>query len=165
VITREEIEAHRAECAERVGKTPLKGPWTTEPHRVEFVHAGLQCLLVRQCEMLHWCGYVGVPPTHPYFGSNYDDVPVEVHGGLTYAAACTSPVCHIPAEPGPDALWWFGFDCAHADDLSPGRLLLWQELKDKGTELSKGFIGGTYRDSQWVIGQTRKLADQLSRRR
>ena len=32
----------------------------------------------------HLCGYLGVPKDHPWYGKDYDEVDVEVHGGLTY---------------------------------------------------------------------------------
>src|SRR5690606_18441494 len=32
--------------------------------------------------------------------------------------AATS-VCHVADAGEPDHVWWFGFDCAHCDDLSP----------------------------------------------
>jgi hypothetical protein len=34
------------------------------------------------------CGYVGVPGGHPFHGKGYDDLPVVVHGGLTFADRC-----------------------------------------------------------------------------
>lgn len=49
----------------------------------------------------------------------------DVHGGLTYSGSCqesedpAQDVCHAP-EPGRHHdIWWFGFDCGHAWDLSP----------------------------------------------
>jgi len=35
----------------------------------------------------HLCGYLGVPPAHPWYGHHYDDLNVDVHGGLTFEAA------------------------------------------------------------------------------
>ena len=65
--------------------------------------------------LLHWCGYVGLPPEHPWFGKDYDQIEPypEVHGGLTYSDD------HKPKHES-DGLWWIGFDCAHAGDLVPG---------------------------------------------
>lgn len=51
------------------------------------------------------CGYVGVTEGHPAFRKHYDQVDVDVHGGLTYGA-----------EPNKDGVWWLGFDTAHAFD-------------------------------------------------
>lgn len=97
-----------------------EGPWQSEPDRVDFRHAGFPCLLHRNGHLGHWCGYVGVPPGHPAHGKGYEDIDVEVHGGLTYAHRCEPPICHV-AQPGePDQLWWLGFDAAHCWDLVPG---------------------------------------------
>src|SRR4051794_33398699 len=53
------------------------------------------------------------------------DVLFDVHGGITFASGCQKSsdpsrgVCHVPEDGRPDDVWWFGFDCAHCDDLSP----------------------------------------------
>ena len=68
------------------------------------------------------CGYVRIPPGHPWHGKGYGDVDPypDVHGGLTFAEADTE--C---GEGGGDNAWWLGFDCAHAGDAAdpslPGR--------------------------------------------
>lgn len=49
-------------------------------------------------------GYVDLPKDHPMWGKHYDDIPVEVHGGLTYS------------EKTPDGMWRVGFDTAHLGD-------------------------------------------------
>jgi len=69
----------------------------------EWEAHGLKCkvLFVRQT---HRCGYVGVPKSHIAFDKDYDDLPIDVHGGLTYA------------DREKDGLCWFGFDCAHYMD-------------------------------------------------
>lgn len=96
----------------------------------------------------NWCGYVGLPKNHPYHGKDYDDVDVDVHGGLTYAAECGGFVCHV--SEGADELYWLGFDCGHYLDVIPG---MSKELKK---------MGGTYRDIQWVTEETKRLAEQLA---
>lgn len=154
----------------------ISGPWDGEPDRVEFKHAGLPCLMVRHPEGGHWCGYAGVPPSHPFHGVHYDgdradeteeggwrdyeNSPcgrVEVHGGLTYSAACQGSICH-KAEPGePDDVWWFGFDCAHAGDLSP-QMLAYREIPG-WPKFPPGYE--TYRDLAYVHAETERLAEQL----
>jgi hypothetical protein len=110
------------------------GPWQDEPDKIQWKDAatGLPCL-VKRGPMGVWCGYVGVPPGHPAYGQDYNNVRVpggdedgwpDVHGGLTYADHCAegpeeSSICHVP-EPGePDHVWWLGFDCGHSGDISP----------------------------------------------
>ena len=98
------------------------GPWSEEPDREQWrTKAGLPGLIVRSVTGGNLCGYVAVPPGHPAHGKGYDDVDVEVHGGLTYASMCRedTPICHVP-EPGePADVYWLGFDCAHAWDIMP----------------------------------------------
>src|SRR5690349_15430772 len=73
-----------------------EGPWQQEPDRAEWEHAGLPCLAIRHPFFGHWCGYVGVPPSHAYYGKETDIPQVDVHGGLTYAkAAKAGDVCYV----------------------------------------------------------------------
>lgn len=65
------------------------GVWQTEPDKVQNIDeaTGYDTLIVRN----HGgalCGYVGVPEGHAMFGKLYYDVPVSVHGGLTFASFC-----------------------------------------------------------------------------
>lgn len=137
------------------------GPWQTEPDRVEWQHAGYACLMLRNDRMGHWCGYVGVPLEHPYYGVDHKDIEPDlgVHGGLTYSGYDFGPICHIaPGQPD-DALvtlllWWLGFDCAHAWDLNP-----WMYRRPWA---EKFYPGATYRDFAYVQAQTNSLASQLS---
>ena len=55
-------------------------------------------------------GYVGLPKWHPWFNIHYNDIYVDVHGGLTFSEFNKD----YPVEN--DNLWWLGFDCAHCND-------------------------------------------------
>lgn len=69
-------------------------------------------------------GYVAVPRDHPFFGKDYDDVDVEVHGGLTFAAPGSNISKDLPETEvlegclyDLDEDWWvFGFDTCHYMD-------------------------------------------------
>jgi hypothetical protein len=52
------------------------------------------------------CGYIYIPKDHPWFEKQYDDIPADVHGGLTYSQFDDL----IPDK------WCIGFDCAHLGD-------------------------------------------------
>ncbi len=98
----------------------VPGPWDKEPDKLNWTtRAGLPGMIVRN----HYgalCGYVAVNPDHPLYRKDYDEVDVDVHGGLTYSNPCQGNICHVP-EPGqPDDVWWFGFDCHHFNDYAPG---------------------------------------------
>lgn len=126
------------------------GPWQDEPDRQEWKYRGLPCLAVRN-QMGSWCGYVAVPPGHPAYKKPYDDVDVNVHGGLTYADHCRDHICHVPAPGEPDDVWWLGFDCGHSDDLVPSM-----------KEFCKSLLWGTYKDLKYVVRETSELAEQLA---
>lgn len=119
-MTQADIDNHNKLCDEAMARF-VDGPWKSEPHRIQFNFEGLDCLMVRNFALGHWCGYVGVPKGHPAYGVSYNDEPVihlDSHHGLTYSDFCSPPVCHVTA--GDDDLWWLGFDCAHLRDLTPG---------------------------------------------
>jgi len=127
-----------------------RGEWDNEPDRVDFIHAGFSCFILRN-RTGNWCGYVGVPSTHSLYEKDYMELNVDilVHGGLTYADKCRDTICHIPQPGMPDDVWWFGFDTAHANDLTP--------------YIPLHFDGMEYRNKDYAINETEKLAEQLER--
>src|SRR5262245_4058846 len=110
----------------------------------------------------NWCGYVGVSEDHPWFGKEYGDEQVDIscHGGLTYSDFCQPSdkehgICHL-VEPGePDKVWWFGFDCYHSLDFSPGLDATIREIGDKSWQ------GDVYRDLAYVQRECTEIARQL----
>lgn len=72
-------------------------------------------------------GYVAVPPEHPYYGKDYDNVPVEIHGGLTFDSDAASINLSTTGDWDnleflgeetslPNDFWVFGFDTLHYGD-------------------------------------------------
>jgi hypothetical protein len=122
-------------------------PWESEPDREEWAEefTGYLCEIKRHPQLKHLCGYVTVPDDHPFHGLSYELVSEHVYayGGITYKDGGK-----------------FGFDCAHADDISPGVLL---SLLSVGGESSA--VGlcqhGEYRTFEWVRKQTEQLAREL----
>ena len=58
----------------------------------------------------HPTAYVRIPEDHKYFQKGYDDVDVDVHGGLTYSG---KKVSNTENEG-----WWIGWDYAHYGDYA-----------------------------------------------
>lgn len=135
------------------------GPWDGEPNHLLFEHAGLPCMLHRG-PAGSWCGYVAVPPGHPAHGKDCDDVEAEAHGGLTYAGACSGHICHVPKPGEPDDVWWLGFDCAHAWDLSPALRAVTSRIYPQGIPLHSDEV---YRDMSYVREKVEGLAVQLQK--
>ena len=125
-----------------------RGPWDDEPDRAQWLDdaTGLHCLAVRQPSMGHWCGYVGLPPGHPWReGIPYEHEP-EVHGGITYGPSpCDGNICHV--VDGEDDVRWIGFDCAHYRDRSP----------------AMPHPAETYRTLDYVRNECASLAAQVAR--
>lgn len=137
----------------------LPGVWKDEPDKAQWQDAvtGLPCLVVRGPHG-SWCGYVGVLEAHPLYGKDYDTLDVSVHGGLTFSDKCAPSekeergICHVPSPGESDQVWWFGFDCAHAGDISPGYA---HHLH------GSAFKYGEYRDIRYVKDEVANLARQL----
>jgi hypothetical protein len=120
------------------------GPWDDEADRAAWVAHGFACLM-RRSDLGAWCGYVGVPPGHPWHGRHYDSLDADVHGGLTFARA-------VAVVAGVRTRHWLGFDCAHCYDLVPG---LGHATRAYRHDL-------VYRDAAWVRAQVERLAEQAA---
>ena len=135
------------------------GPWHNEPDKVQWPDeaTGLPCLIVRN-QSGALCGYVGMPAEHPWArADSYWDIPISVHGGLTYMGPCQKDasedagICHIPGPGEPDGLMWIGFDTAHSGDYVPGFAPGFYTLSDP-----------TYKDMAYMTAQVTGLARQVA---
>lgn len=130
----------------------------SEPDKAQWAAHGLDCLIVRGPSGA-LCGYVGVPESHPCFGVGYENVDVEVHGGLTFADRCqptddpAKHICHMEEFSVNKTVWWLGFDCAHAWDICPAY---------QRAEFLFSFMEETYKSFPYVQQQVEKLAAQLA---
>lgn len=78
--------------------------WPLKDNTVErWVRDGFDCALTTGFSG-NLCGYVKLPPNHAFSGKHYDEIDVQVHGGLTFACRDL------------DGGWWIGFDTAHFED-------------------------------------------------
>jgi hypothetical protein len=113
-------------------------------------HLGFQWVVVHN-GMGYRCGYVRVPLGHPWHGKDYNDLNVEVHGGVSFAEA------DVPCDaPGTDTDWWIGFDCAHAFDAPDPELTL--VLPDQRLSLSIGVV----RTQAYAEAECHSLCQQAS---
>ena len=65
----------------------------------------LVCVFVHD----HRCGYIGLPQGHLLENKDYDEIDLEIHGGLTFA----SNGFHFKKD---GYNYYIGFDCAHIYD-------------------------------------------------
>ena len=141
---------------------PMRKPYPCSPFAIYTDDATGYTCAFRTNAFGVYCGYVGVPKTHPAHGLRYytpwnDDAPppseiavavenIEVHGGLTFAGCFNHEVADFDPE-----LWLFGFDCGHLGD---------------GIPLLPAFSMGplepaTYKDAAYTRAEITKLARQL----
>lgn len=143
-----------------------EGPWVDEPDRKEWRAHGLPCLMLRAPLFGHWCGYAGVPPEHPLHGRAWRSVRLRLHAhrGLNFAGPCDDRVCHEPRPGEPEAIWWLGFDCMHADDFVPVMSSPWARALGgyHGFDERDRSLYGTYRDAAYVEAEVQLLAIQLA---
>ena len=132
----------------------------------------------------HRCGYVGVPEGHPLHGVSYNehtpnvrpvgaaepfgkrgilslltadmehqrlDIIFDVHGSLTFS--------NTRKDGG--ALWWFGFDCAHSDDLPSPEWIAKQSAVMKGLYSHRD---GEHRSLDYCVQECESLAQQIVER-
>lgn len=99
--------------------------------------------------MGHRCGYVGVS-AEVFADKGYDDLDVDVHGGLTYARTEE------------DGLRWYGYDCAHLGDARDPTLMD-EQHKKIFEECRFGFEdeGDTVKSLDYCINECENLATQL----
>lgn len=84
-----------------------------KPFRIlrEWESQGLKCAVTQgHHEWGNLCAYVRVPSSHPAYKKQYDDLDIQVHGGLTFSEI--EPCAHEDGQG-----WWFGIDFAHCYDL------------------------------------------------
>lgn len=142
----------------RAGWPP--GPWDDELDKYEWRSNGYPCLVVRAPVTGALCGYVGLRPGHPWYGKGYDDIEIEVHGGLTYSnTGCRGHICHVPGDGEDDLVHWIGFDCSHFRDVMPQ--LEATRIRAGLPERPGGIFGfGTYKDVAYVRAEVERLRGQ-----
>lgn len=78
----------------------------------------------------HPTAYVEIPNTHSCYKKRYDEIDIDVHGGLTYS----KDYLYIPENENLKNSWFIGWDYAHAGDYfgyNENFLLYLQERNNK----------------------------------
>lgn len=140
------------------------GEWVEEPDEATFEHEGFKCIVCRivsdecygQAFGGHFCGYVQIPPNHPWYGKAYNKIECECHGGLTFAS-----------ERFDEDIFWVGFDCSHSDDITPSIEMFRDECGQR-SRLKRFYdqlpmMRPTYKNIQYAIAETQSIAEQAAR--
>ena len=118
-----------------------------EPNYETFDYKGYHCVIKRMMYPSggQLNGYVRLPKGHKFYGKGYDDIPVECHGGLTFAGEL---------EDG-DSDYYIGFDTAHFQDYMP-----FMQFALPAT-LRFDDPCAHYKDIAYVRNECKKIVDQL----
>lgn len=163
MLNEADLQNHHNRCVQLRHEFKVKAldhPILKEQDRVVFKAHGFDCLIVRG-PLGAWCGYVGLPPSHPMHGKHYDVPQVQIHGGLTYSEFCHATICHNPLAGEIDQMWWFGFDCAHAFDEVPSMRILGMHESFKMFVHGHDFMEDHYWTEEEVMHETKELARQF----
>ena len=138
-----------------------EGEWMQEPDQLEFEYEGYECE-IRRNSIGSLCGYVKLPKEHPGYEKDYNDLDIDVHGGLTYSELENDK-------------WVIGFDCAHSGDIAPSceksrkdflRSETFKELYAGHEDLKKAYpnctlFNETYKNIEYVKSECMSLVDQI----
>lgn len=73
----------------------------------DWVEDGIRCVIKRGPASL--CAYLGVPVGHPLANNEAENLPLRVHGGLTFGKEGDGKYF-------PTGFYWYGWDYAHSGD-------------------------------------------------
>lgn len=114
--------------------------------RTGFITSGNHCgfnYVVRHNSRWYRCGYLWLPPSHPWYRVPYQKLHfVTVHGGLTVSTVTS------------DEWWVIGFDCAHSRDAADPEL-----LGKPPCEMDTDKVR-VIRTTEYCVDQLKQLAEQ-----
>lgn len=123
-----------------------------EGDRKEFKYNGYDCLILRQLQQKHLCGYVGLTKNDKYFNIDFNNIDdISCHGGLTFSEFGDNN--NRPKKIDDETIWWIGFDCAHYLDIIPA-MLSFNPILDEDS---------IYRDMDYVESECKNIVNQLIR--
>lgn len=134
-----------------------RGPWDDEPDDACWIDegSGYRCAIRRHPVLGHLCGYVALPPEHPWHGCSSSTYDVgQPHGGITYEHSAEVFLADSAYDGWPSDLWVVGFDCGHSRDAQPGFPVLGVRtpLRD----------AAVYRDWSYVLDEVAEFATAFS---
>jgi hypothetical protein len=148
---------------------PKNDPWMevvtakTGTIFADWMEGDVRCLIIKGGACL--CAYVGVPSRHRKAGFDYKDMPLDCHGGLTFAEKGGAK-----GLPHPDGWYWYGWDYAHSGDALTFRF----DPQHLGVALTGLFAPSLHRrlvpffreEHRWTVEEVRAeipaVAQQLS---
>ena len=130
-----DARSHGEKSLEIIDSTLIRGGSCQLPSQqvdsgdgIVFEYRGYQCRILKQSwfgkdnylltgqsiySTSYYSGYVVIPEGHPFYQMDYSDIPVEVHGGLTFGQTIIPGAAILSDLVGKFVI---GFDCGHLGD-------------------------------------------------
>jgi hypothetical protein len=85
----------------------------TKERTIETLESGFENGIKYEIKSLgtYPVAYIGIEENHPLAGFDYEDIPIDVHGGLTYSQIGNDEYL-------PKGYYWYGWDYAHSGDYA-----------------------------------------------
>ena len=112
---------------------------------------GIRCVVMALHS--HFTAYLGIPEKSKLAGLDYDELPLEVHGGLTFSRYGDDTYL-------PKGFYWFGWDYTHAGDYHyPGEDMI---KRDPELFINRGdkkdwTLGEVKKEVEWALDDFKKL--------
>ena len=93
----------------------MKEMMYSKNYKREVLDSGICCgyLYYIMSMGTHPCAYIKLPQSHPCYYKSYDEIPIEVHGGLTFKSEKLKTDNEIPVLG-----MYIGWDYGHIGDYS-----------------------------------------------
>lgn len=102
---------------------------------------GFICFILHNSTFDTLNGYISIPPYHPWYKKSYDDIDIEVHGGLTFSEDMNGE-------------WIIGFDTNHfGDSYGPN-------CDSSSDALITTHNHKNYRDEEYVTNEIESMVTQ-----
>jgi len=121
------------------------GPWQSEPDSEFWIDmaSGFPGFARRSEAFGCWCGYLGLPPKHPWFSLAVEHIPLLAPNEISASG-------YAPIERGTKPVYrWLGFHCGHAGDYTPAIWPTLDHFLSPSLRLDAE-VRGEYRDLEWV---------------
>lgn len=100
----------------------------------------------------HPCAYIMIPQNNKYFEKDYEEIDINVHGGLTYSN------CYLPFETrnSDNKSWYIGWDYAHHGDYAGYEEKIPKEFRIGGKKWTTEEIKNEVREACYQIRNERE---------
>lgn len=127
----------------------------------DFYYKNYRCLIIAQDSGFR-CGYIKIPKNNILYNKKYQNIDINIHGGLTYSSFNYKG---YPIKT-KNKTYWIGFDCHHADDLYDLNLInsnseLYDIAKNLNDIMTTFNSSATLKDKNYIENELKLAVNQI----